>query len=163
MDDERQQRIAERIMEDESLAGDLEDPAAKALIEWALQQAAAATADPARPDEAVQADAQAIRAAARAAARSGAQDPQQVVARAEVLLAQRKSAAPAAERPPVVEPAAAPHQQPAEPAADPVRYSAPVAAEPAARRREEATGTGVWQSLGNVFKNWLMRLRKDRQ
>ncbi|HEX9369717.1 MAG TPA: hypothetical protein VF897_01875, partial [Roseiflexaceae bacterium] len=45
VEDERRQRIVERIQEDERLRGDLEDEAAKALLSWASARAAAA-ADP---------------------------------------------------------------------------------------------------------------------
>jgi len=39
---ERQQRMAERILEDENLRGDLEDDAATALVDWASKQATSA-------------------------------------------------------------------------------------------------------------------------
>src|SRR5438093_315446 len=92
-DNERQQRMVERIQEDERLRGDLEDPAATALINWASERAAAAAADPARSDDAVEADLAAVRQATRAAARSGETDPERLIAIAEAALA--KSMAPA--------------------------------------------------------------------
>src|SRR3989442_15228241 len=84
---ERQQRMAERILEDENLRGDLEDDAATALIDWASERAAAAAADPARSDAVVEAQVQAIRQAARAAARSGETAPQRLIALAAARLA----------------------------------------------------------------------------
>ena len=84
---ERQQRMAERILEDENLRGDLEDDAATALVDWASKHAAAAAADPARTDAAVEAQVQAIRQAARAAALSGETEPQRLIALAAARLA----------------------------------------------------------------------------
>jgi hypothetical protein len=89
IENERQQRMVERIQEDERLRGDLPDDAAAALVEWAGKRVAAAAADAARPDAAVEAEVQAIRAAARAAARSGESDPPHLLALAEAKLAQR--------------------------------------------------------------------------
>jgi hypothetical protein len=85
-ENERQQRLIERVQEDERLRGDLTDDAATALVEWASRRVATAAADPARPDADVEADVQAIRAAARAAARAGEADPPRVVAIAEATL-----------------------------------------------------------------------------
>src|SRR4051794_40893026 len=53
-ENKRQQRVVERILEDERLRGDLEDTAATALVHWATAQAEAAAADPTRPDDAVE-------------------------------------------------------------------------------------------------------------
>lgn len=89
---ERQQRVVERILEDERLRGDLEDTAATALINWASARAEAAAADPARPDDAVEAEVQAVRMAARSAARSAESDPQRLIALAEAALKQNDSA-----------------------------------------------------------------------
>ena len=100
-ENERQQRMMERIQEDERLRGDLEDEAATALISWASERAGAAAADPARSDEAVEAEVQAVRQAARAAARSGENDPARLVALAEAELGKAAPRGPA--------PAAAPH------------------------------------------------------
>jgi len=86
-DNDRQQRMAERILEDESLRGDLEDDAATALVDWASQRAASAAADPARPDAEVEAQVQLIRQAARAAARSGETEPRRLIALAEASFA----------------------------------------------------------------------------
>ena len=80
--------LLERLQEDESLRGDLEDPAATALLDWASARIRAVAADPQRGDEALAADAQAIRQAARAAARMGISDPQQVVTAAAAALQQ---------------------------------------------------------------------------
>src|SRR5215213_10857729 len=84
---EREQRMTERILEDESLRGDLEDDAASALIDWASAQAAAAAADPDRTDAAVEVQVQAIRKAARAAALSGETEPKRLIALAAAGLA----------------------------------------------------------------------------
>jgi hypothetical protein len=85
--DERKQRMAERILEDESLRGDLEDDAATALVAWASERAAAAAADPGRPDDELEIQVGAIRQAARAAARSGETEPRRLIALAEARLA----------------------------------------------------------------------------
>ncbi len=85
----RQQRVVERILEDESLRGDLEDPVATALINWASERAGTIAADPARSDAAVDAASLAIRAAARQAASSGEREPERVVALAEAALAKQ--------------------------------------------------------------------------
>ncbi|HEY3228026.1 MAG TPA: hypothetical protein VGJ87_02330 [Roseiflexaceae bacterium] len=92
-ENERQQRMVERIQEDERLRGDLEDAAATALVEWASERVAAAAADPARPDAEVDADVQAVRAAVRTAAHSGEGEPQRLIALAEAALAQDAGAA----------------------------------------------------------------------
>jgi hypothetical protein len=91
---ERQQRLIERILEDERLRGDLEDTAATALVEWASQRVATAAADPARPDAEVEAEVQAIRAAARSAARSGETEVQRVIELANAALAGSTGSAP---------------------------------------------------------------------
>lgn len=88
MDDERTALLLERLQEDESLRGDLEDRAAVALLAWASARIREVAADPQRGDEALAADVQAIRQAARAAARMGMNDPQQVVAAAAMTLQQ---------------------------------------------------------------------------
>jgi hypothetical protein len=93
-ENERQQRMVERILEDERLRGDLEDPAATALINWASARAAAAAADPGRPEAEVEAEVQAIRAATRAAARSGEHNPHRLIAQAEAALAQARGTPP---------------------------------------------------------------------
>ena len=103
-ENERQQRVVERIQEDERLRGDLEDDAAAALISWAVARVAAAAADPARPDPALEADVQAVRSAARSAARSGESEPERLVALAEAALA--GAAAPDASGAPAAVPAA---------------------------------------------------------
>jgi hypothetical protein len=84
---DRQQRMAERILEDESLRGDLEDDAAAALVDWASQRAESAAADPAQTDDQVEAQVQLIRQAARAAALSGETEPKLLIAFAESRLA----------------------------------------------------------------------------
>jgi hypothetical protein len=91
---ERQQRLIERVLEDERLRGDLEDTAATALVEWASQRVATAAADPARPDAEVEAEVQAIRAAARSAARSGETEAQRVIELANAALAGSAGGAP---------------------------------------------------------------------
>jgi hypothetical protein len=88
-ENERQQRIVERIYEDERLRGDLEDDAATPLLAWAAERAGDVAADPARPDEAVEEGVRAVRAAVRAAAGSGETDPTRLIALAEAELRQR--------------------------------------------------------------------------
>jgi hypothetical protein len=85
--------MAERILEDENLRGELEDDAATALVNWASEHAAAAAADPARTDAAVEAQVQSIRQAARAAALSGETEPQRLIALATARLAPSQDAA----------------------------------------------------------------------
>src|SRR6266496_199543 len=85
----RQQRVVERILEDESLRGDLEDPAATALINWASERAGAIAADPSRSDQAVEEFTLTIRTAARLAANSGEREPERLVALAEAALAKQ--------------------------------------------------------------------------
>jgi hypothetical protein len=122
-ENERQQRMVERILEDERLRGDLEDTAATALIQWASERAGAAAADPARPDDAVEADVQAVRKAARTAALSGETDPQRLLAVAESNLA------PSATPQPEADAAVASAAKPAQPAAQaPEAQNAPAAA-----------------------------------
>src|SRR5262245_33769219 len=105
IENERQQRMVERVQEDERLRSDLPDDAAAALVEWAGKHVAAAAADPARPDAEVEAEVQAIRAAVRAAARAGEDEPQRLIALAETELAQRTaSPAPPAAAAPAVPP-----------------------------------------------------------
>src|SRR5215216_224523 len=91
-ENKRQQRVVERILEDEGLRGDLEDTAATALVNWATAHAEAAAADPARPDDVVEAEVQAVRMAARSAARSAESDPKRLIALAEAALKQNDSA-----------------------------------------------------------------------
>jgi hypothetical protein len=111
-ENDRRQRMAERILEDERLRGDLEDSSATPLIEWASARAAAAAADPARSDDLVEADVQAVRQATRAAARSGETDPTRLIAIAKAALGESSAsqsgaieAAPGATPAPATEPA----------------------------------------------------------
>src|SRR6266545_5203372 len=92
-ENERQQRMVERIQEDERLRGDLEDAAATALVEWASERVAAAAADTTRPDAEVDTEVQAVRAAVRTAAHSGEGDAQRLIALAEAALGQDAGAA----------------------------------------------------------------------
>jgi hypothetical protein len=92
-ENERQQRLIERLQEDERLRGDLEDTAATALITWASNLVARATEDPARADDEVETEVQAIRRAVRTAAYSGEQDPDQVVSIANEALGKQGGAA----------------------------------------------------------------------
>jgi hypothetical protein len=120
---DRQQRMAERMLEDESLRGDLEDSAAAALVDWASQRAAASAADPSRPDDEVEEQVRTIRQAARAAALSGETEPRRLIALAEARLApgvtlSSDAAQPEASRasvkaPESIERSAAPAAQPA--------------------------------------------------
>jgi hypothetical protein len=132
-ENQRQQRMLERVQEDERLRGDLPDEAATALVEWASQRVATAAVDPARPDAEVEAEVQAIRAAARAAARAGETDPQRLLAIAETELAQgtAQAARPAA-TPPVAEQQAPP----------------PIAAPPATELPAHASATNLAAEVG---------------
>ncbi|HJZ49454.1 MAG TPA: hypothetical protein VKE41_19890 [Roseiflexaceae bacterium] len=132
---DRQQRMAERILEDESLRANLEDAAATALVDWASQRAAAAAADPARPDDVVEAQVQAIRKAARAAALSGESDARRLIAVAEANLAPGvRGASDAAAAVPSIgqeQSAASGSSQPPQPAAPPADSASPASAAPA--------------------------------
>jgi hypothetical protein len=86
MPTERAQRAIERLHEDERLRGDLDDTAARALLDWASQQVATLADNANHSDSEVSAGVQAIRTAARAAARSGLNAAQEVVAAAEQAL-----------------------------------------------------------------------------
>jgi hypothetical protein len=139
---EREQRMAERILEDESLRGDLEDDAATALVDWASAQAAAAAAESDRTDAAVENQVQAIRKAARAAALSGETEPKRLIALAAAGLAPSpdvaKAEPPAASTsaPNTAEPAAAADasagEQPVPNVPAVVEASAPIRATPSA-------------------------------
>lgn len=111
-DNTRQQRLIERIQEDERLRGDLEGEAAKSLVAWASAKVEAAAADEARPDELVEAEVQTIRATARRIARSGEHDPQQVVALAEAALGEAATGAEANTAPAASQPVAEPPRFP---------------------------------------------------
>jgi len=142
---DRQERVVERILEDESLRGELEDPAATALINWASERAGTIAADPSRSDPEVDAAAQAIRTAARQAATSGEQEPERVVALAEAALAKQSppGQAPAAaespsEREGSASPAGAPAQNDAAAPARPAERSVGGATKaPASKRRSK--------------------------
>lgn len=109
---DRQQRVVERILEDESLRGELEDQAATALINWASERAGTIAADSSRSDQEVDAATQAIRMAAREAANGGESDAERLVAAAEAALA--KQAPPAPPAAPVAA-ETTPHEVPAPP------------------------------------------------
>jgi len=152
-ENERQQRMVERVQEDERLGSDLSDAAATALVEWASQRVAAAAADPARPDSEVEAEVQAVRTAARAAARSGEGDPQKVIAYADAALAGRSGPfatqaqpAPAAQPVAAASGAAVPPtsrtSEPSKPAPAPPPQREPGAAAPFWRRWKPFAG--IW-------------------
>lgn len=84
----RQERAAERMLEDEGLTGGLSDEPARALIAWAQQAALGAAAPPERTDEQVAALLQAIRRAARQAAATSPGDPLLLAAAADRALAE---------------------------------------------------------------------------
>jgi len=90
----RQQRMIERVEEDQHLRGDLVGETAQQLLDWATAKVRALTDDPAQPDAEVEAQVQAVRLAARQAARAGAAEPQGVVALAEAALAADTPAMP---------------------------------------------------------------------
>lgn len=95
VENERQQRLVERIQEDERLRGDLSDQAATTLVAWATEHTLAASADVSRSDHDVEAAVQAIRAAAHDAARSGLTAAHEIVALADATLAQHTAPPPA--------------------------------------------------------------------
>lgn len=151
-ENERQQRLIERVQEDERLRGDLEGDVAKALVQWASERVGVAAADPTRPDAEVEAEAQAIRAAARTAARAGESDARQVVALAEEMLRQGIGASAS---PP---PPAASTTESAAPANTGVvsdSYQAPAAP----RRTEVAQRLGgrLRRRWRERFKSWFRR------
>ena len=155
-ENQRQQRMLERVQEDERLRGDLPDDAATALVEWASQRVATAAANPARPDAEVEAEVQAIRAAARAAARAGETDPQRLLAIAETQLAQgtaqaaRPTTAPPVAEQPAPPPIAAP---PATEQPVPQQSTTNLAAEVgrgAAQSQPPATGLPSQESTAGV-------------
>jgi hypothetical protein len=173
--------MAERILEDENLRGDLEDDAATALVDWASKRAAAAAADPARTDAVVEAQVQAIRQAARAAARSGETEPQRLIALAAAKLAPSHDAAHA--EPPAASTGASDPAQPAvvtdvspaenaaPPADVPVLAEAPAQAAaassaarptPSARQAEPASGSAPKpaESAGNRPRRKRSRLAR---
>jgi hypothetical protein len=90
MTDERQQRAAERILEDEGLTGDLTDQQARPLIEWASAKAASIAADPARSDAEVHDAVSAVRRAVLgvAAAASPEHEATRLIALAEQHVAE---------------------------------------------------------------------------
>ena len=90
----RQQRLLERVQEDERLRGDLAGEAATALVAWASAKVRDASADQQQPDAEVEQAVLAIRQAARASASSGETDPATVIALAENLLGQQHGAGP---------------------------------------------------------------------
>ncbi len=82
----RQQQVVERILEDERLRGDLDDSAAKTLLDWATARAGGVAADTTQSDEQVESAAREVRKATLVAARSGESDPRRLVALAEAAL-----------------------------------------------------------------------------
>ena len=119
---ERQQSAAERIEEDEGLAGDLTDAPARALIDWARARAVAIASNAALSDEQVSEQVGALRRAARAVAASGETDAPALLAKASAALGAGGAAALAATNPP--EPAP-PAPEPASPAPEPERPEEP--------------------------------------
>lgn len=85
----RQQRAAERILEDEGLAGSLSDEPASRLVGWASEEAIRAATDTASEGE-MEARLADIRRAARQAARQ-ASSGHDIVAIAQALLGQAAS------------------------------------------------------------------------
>lgn len=87
---ERQQRAAERILEDEGLTGTLTDAQARPLIDWASAQAARVAADPTRSDAEVDAALGALRQALLrvSSTAADAQDAERLVALAQQAFAQ---------------------------------------------------------------------------
>jgi hypothetical protein len=170
IENERQQRMIERVQEDERLHGDLPDDAATALVEWASKHVAAAAADPARPDAEVEGEVQTIRAAARAAARAGEANPQRLLALAEIELAQRAGAAAPAAPAPTTGLAAAvgagaaqaqppdAARPPSEPAADTLQPPAPSQAQAPQQQQKRPSPWRRWKP----FASFLNRIRGGR-
>lgn len=100
MSNERALLLLERLQEDESLRGDLQDPAATALLDWASARIREVAADETRADALVNADVRAIRQAARMAASAAVDDPQQVVAMAAAALQRAAMRGPVTSAPP---------------------------------------------------------------
>jgi len=186
-ENERQQRMIERIQEDERLRGDLEDPAATALINWASARAAAAAADPARSDDAVEADLTAVRQATRAAARSGETDPERLIAIAEATLAKSRapaqgaavasppsapvhasSTAPVADEKPAAglsvgqEPAAVVAASPSAPEVEAASETSHTSPQPAPADRRPAGSNGQSQRKRRRLARYLKRIVGDR-
>jgi hypothetical protein len=165
-ENDRQQRMIERVQEDERLRGDLPDEAATVLVEWASQRVAAAAADPARPDADVEAEVVAIRAAARSAARGGEADPQRVIALAEAALAQPASTVPRAAASTTPPP---PAPQPAQPAptagADTppstIEQAQPAPKQTEATERPKQHRVSFWRRWSPFAKIWN-RFRGER-
>lgn len=80
---QRLERIIERLQEDEHLRGDLQDTAAKSLLQWAIAQVSAAAE---RGESELQEAVRNIRQAAAIAASSGLSEPEQVIAAANTAL-----------------------------------------------------------------------------
>ena len=85
-ENQRQQLVVERILEDESLRGDLDDTAAQALLTWATGTAGTIAADTTLSDAEVDNKVQAVRRAALIAAGLGVSDPTLLVAQAAAAL-----------------------------------------------------------------------------
>lgn len=85
-ENQRQQLVVERILEDESLRGDLDDTAAQALLTWATGTAGTIAANTTLSDAEVDNKVQAVRRAALIAAGSGVSDPKLLVAQAAAAL-----------------------------------------------------------------------------
>lgn len=90
-ENQRQQLVVERILEDESLRGDLDDTAAQALLTWATGTAGTIAADTTLSDAEVDNKVQAVRRAALIAAGSGVSDPTLLVAQAACSAANRRA------------------------------------------------------------------------
>lgn len=91
----RQQRMIERVQEDERLRGDLAGENAQQLVDWATAKVRAFAADANQSDDEVEAQVQAVRFAARHAAQAGVHEPHRIIALAEETLAARSRAKPA--------------------------------------------------------------------
>lgn len=91
------QAALERLMDNERLRGDLQDPAAAALLAWADAQLRAVGDDlTLASEDALMAALNAVQQAAWAAARSGATAAHEVVVRAQAALEQAHAAPPSA-------------------------------------------------------------------
>ena len=149
----RVQQTLERIGEDESLTGDLSDPAAMALLNWLTQRVQAADAEP--DDTRFRQRVAAIRAAARTAAHAVADDEAAsttVVERAEAALQANV---------PGMSSAASPAIKVAPPETETV-VSSQAAAEQlpvdsSGRSAQPTSQHSLWNSLRRRVRRWVQR------
>lgn len=148
-DYERQQRMIERIHEDERLHENLTDSTAKVLIEWATTQVKEITDDPAQTDEIVETQVQAIRKAARMAAHVADVTPQTIIDHAEAFLVEIRSTTLSSpitptDRPSVIPSTSAQEARPVQPV-------------------EHYVDTNTDKRPQTWWKRWINRFRSNRK